>query len=73
MKTNDIQGAVTEHWMVKRLRQHKPINDPTNLIRISAVDILKLVEYKNQLLGTKRSVLEESQESDQRREQLIGE
>ncbi len=61
-----IQGATIEHWMDKRIREHKSINDPTNLIRISASDIIKLIDYKNSLLGTTKSILEESKDYEER-------
>jgi hypothetical protein len=62
----DLQGVTTEHWMDRRLRENKPINYPTNLIRISAKDIVTLVEHKNQMLGVRRSLLQESEEHDRR-------
>lgn len=58
--TKEIIGAVTEHWMTKRLRQHQPINDPSNVIRISAKSILLLHNEKMKQLGTSRSLHEES-------------
>lgn len=63
----EIQGAVTEHWLDKRLRLNKAVNDPTNLIRIKAKDLLTLHNHKQDLLGTRRSLLEESEEAERRR------
>lgn len=71
MKTNDIQGATTEHWMDKRLRLHKPINYPTNLIRISAHDILILHQYKNELLGESKNLVDASFASKEDREEYL--
>ena len=71
MRTNDINGAVTEHWMDKRLRQHKPINYPTNLIRISAPDLLILHQYKNELLGESKSLVDASEDSKTEQEEYL--
>lgn len=71
MKTNDIIGATTEHWMDKRLRLHKPINYPTNLIRISAEDLLTLHQYKNELLGYSKSMVDASAESKVEQEEYL--
>lgn len=61
-----VTGGVIEHWMDKSIREHKPINYEGNLIRISAVDLLTLIEYKNKLLGVKRTLLEEQEEYTRR-------
>ena len=54
------------HWLDDPNRQRKPGHEHVNKIRISADAMLKLVRLKNKLLGTNRSVYEESlaQESD---------
>lgn len=57
-KAVEIRGAVTEHWMVKRLRENKSINDPTNVPRISAQTLVKLNDLRNSLLGSNYSVRE---------------
>lgn len=59
----EVQGAITEHWLDKRIREHKSTNLVGNLIRISAKDLLTLHQYKQSLMGTNRSISEESEES----------
>lgn len=67
---NNIIGAVTEHWMDKRIRLGKPITLQGNLIRISANDILKLQEYKNNLLGIKISLIDASEEAKNKEKEI---
>ena len=57
-KTKEVAGAVTEHWMVKRLRKNEPINLEGNVPRVSADTLLKMNNLRNELLGTKYSVRE---------------
>lgn len=68
---NEIMGAITEHWMNKRLRLHKPINLTGNLIKISAEDLLILHEYKNKLLGIEKSIAEASEEAQKEQEEYL--
>lgn len=58
IKTKEVQGAVTEHWMDKRLRQNKPIDDPSNVPRISADTLVKMLDLRNSLLGSKYTMQE---------------
>lgn len=71
MKSNEIMGAVTEHWMDKRLRFNNPINLTGNLIRISSKDLLTLQEYKNQFLGINKSLADASEESKLKQEEYL--
>lgn len=59
----EVQGAVTEHWLDRRIRLRQSTKLVGNLIRISAKDLLILHNYKNELLGTAKSVLEASEEN----------
>lgn len=68
---NEIMGAITEHWMDKRLRLKKPINLVGNLIKISAEDLLILHEYKNKLLGIEKSIAEASEEAQKEQEEYL--
>lgn len=54
-----------EHWLDVRKRENKPLNLEHNVIRISANDMLKLHQYKNELLGTKKSLAEASEENSE--------
>lgn len=63
-KLKEVQGAVTEHWMDRRLRLHQPINLPDNVIRITATALVKMNEYRNKLLGTDISLHELAQMAD---------
>ena len=60
--TAKIVGARIEHWMDKRIRLKQPIDDPTNIIRISATALLKMNEERNRLVGKRQSLFEASQE-----------
>lgn len=65
----ELKGATVEHWMIARQRQNKPINDPTNLIRISAKDFLILIKYKNEMLDIKRTLKQESDEFEEKQKE----
>jgi hypothetical protein len=59
------------HWL------QRPYSSPNlkgiyNRIRVSAEDIAKLVTLKNSLLGTNKSVLEESLIAEEKTERLNG-
>lgn len=56
--TSKVVGAVTEHWMDKRMRLHLPINDESNVPRISAETLVKLNDYRNSMLGTDYTLYE---------------
>lgn len=68
-----IKEYMTENWLTKALREHRPLNlaGHINRPRISAETILKMVTYKNNLLGIKRSLHEESLISEEKNEQVI--
>jgi hypothetical protein len=57
-KQREVIGAVTEHWVDKRLREGKSINLVDHFPRISAETLLKMNDLRNELLGTKYSVRE---------------
>lgn len=58
------------HWLDQiRLGYRKPTQDFINKPRISAEDILKLIKWKNEMLGIKRSLHEESIIAEERNEQ----
>lgn len=63
-RKQEIRGAVTEHWMEKRLRLHLPINLSDNIIRIPAEALVKMNKLRNELLGTDISLHELSQMND---------
>ena len=65
MAAKEIIGATTEHWMDKRLREHKPINCEGNLIRMSAAVLLMLHNEKMRLLGQHQTLSEASEEAAQ--------
>lgn len=71
MKTNQIIGSVTEHWMDKKIRLGKPINCPGNLIKISAEDFIKMQEYKNHILGMNIPLVEASQQGEEKRKEYL--
>ncbi len=62
---------MTEHWLTKRLREHKPINDVENYPRISAITMLKLIQWRNSMLGIKRSLHEEQLIFEEKNEQVL--
>lgn len=62
-KKREVVGVVIEHWMVKRLREHKPINLDGNVPRMSAETAIKLNDLRNKLLGTNYSLYEASQQA----------
>ncbi len=71
LKLKETGGAITEHWMLKRMRQHKSVNDPSNVIRIPAESLLKLHELKNRLVGDNLTLFEENEIHKEKNEQVL--
>lgn len=64
-KLKVLQGAETEHWLDKMVRERRPIACAGNYIRISADNMVKLQQYKNKLTGKRQSLVEASQEFEE--------
>lgn len=71
--TNKVEGAVNEHWLDKALRQKKPLYavGQQHGARMSAEVILWLVNWKNEMLGIKRSIYEETLIYEEKNEQVL--
>lgn len=57
-----LQGIETEHWLDKRIREHKPINCPGNYIRIPAAAWIEFQKIRNKASGKRMSLYEASRE-----------
>lgn len=53
-----LQGACVEHWLDKRIREHKSTSCSGNYIKIPAEAWVKFQELKNKYLGKKQSLAE---------------
>lgn len=64
---------MTEHWIDRRRREGKPINliGFVNPPRMSAQVILKLVNWRNEMNGIKRSLFEEDLIYQEKNEQIV--
>lgn len=62
-----------ESWIDKRLRLGLPINTAENLIRINAQALLTMHNYKMELLGSRKTLAEESEEAEERRKAQLAE
>jgi len=58
MKKQEVRGAVTEHWIDRRIRLHQSTSLMGNTIRMSAETIVKLNDLKNKLTDTDYSLHE---------------
>lgn len=61
-----LHGAQTEHWLDKRLRQHRPISCPGNYIKIPAKAWVKFQEIRNKASGKRKSIYEQNKEYEGR-------
>ena len=67
-----VEGAVCEHWVDKWLKTHAALPPLTgNNVRLSADVILWLQDWKNEMLGVKRSIYEETLIYDEKNEQMV--
>lgn len=60
--------AGIKHWLEDPSRERKFEHEHINMPRISATNMLKLIQLKNSMLGIKRSLYEESVISEERGE-----
>lgn len=57
-----LAGAVVEHWLDRRKREHKPISCPGNYIRIPADVIVRFQAIRNQGAKKKLSLIEQQRQ-----------
>lgn len=57
-----LTGATVEHWLDKRIREHKPIACEGNYIRIPADALVKFQELRNKGQKKKLSLIEQQRQ-----------
>lgn len=66
-----LTGATVEHWLDKRIREHKPIACPGNYIRIPANVIVKFQEIRNYGRKKKLSLIEQQRQWEEEHREVV--
>lgn len=54
----EVQGAVIQHWLDKRIKEGKPTKLEGNVPRVSPETLIKLNDARNEMLGSNLSIRE---------------
>ena len=66
-----VEGGINEHWLDRAIRNGERIIYDGNKVRMTADVIVWLQQWKNDMLGVKRSIAEESLIYEEKNEQMV--